>query len=141
MAVMSQTQAPGQAGRDYIPRPETVTQEYLRDILDGYYMVKWNTNKETVAAVKKWKDWPLVVRMPDVKHDFTVLIDEGMVQTVTEGVPERPRILAIMLSDTMQRIYYDETTAAIESIAGRIKIRGNEVERRRLLAAISYLTW
>ena len=27
-----------------------------------------------------WKDWPLVVRMPDVKHDFTVMIDEGVVQ-------------------------------------------------------------
>jgi hypothetical protein len=41
----------------------------------------------------------------------------------------------------MQRIYYDETTSAIEAISGRIKIRGNEVERRRLLAAISFLTW
>ncbi|MDT7781970.1 MAG: hypothetical protein QOF58_389, partial [Pseudonocardiales bacterium] len=30
---------------------------------------------------------------------------------------------------------------AIEAIAGRIKIRGNETERRRLLAAISFLTW
>lgn len=138
---MSQTHLPGQADRDYIPRPEAITQEYLRDILHGYYMVKWNTNKDTVAAVKKWKDWPLVVRMPDVKHDFTVMIDEGVVQGVTEGVPERPRILVIMLADTMQRIYYDETTAAIEAISGRIKIRGNEVERRRLLAAISYLTW
>ena len=138
---MSQIHVPGQADRDYIPRPADLTQEYLRDILEGYYMIKWNTNKETVAAVKKWQDWPLVVRMPDVKHDFTVMIDEGVVQRVTEGVPERPRILAIMLADTMQRIYYDETTAAIESIAGRIKIRGNEVERRRLLAAISYLTW
>ena len=138
---MSQTHVPGQADRDYIPRPADLTPEYLRDILEGYYMIKWNTNKETVAAVKKWQDWPLVVRMPDVKHDFTVMIDEGVVQRVTEGVPERPRILAIMLADTMQRIYYDETTAAIESIAGRIKIRGNEVERRRLLAAISYLTW
>ena len=46
-----------------------------------------------------------------------------------------------MLAETMQRIYYEETTAAIEAISGRIKIRGNEVERRRLLAAISFLTW
>jgi hypothetical protein len=46
-----------------------------------------------------------------------------------------------MLADTMQRIYYDETTSAIELIAGRIKVRGNETERRRMLAAISYLTW
>lgn len=138
---MSNTSLTGHSDRDYIPRPETVTQEYLRDILDGYYMLKWNTNKETVAAVKKWKNWPLVVRMPDVKHDFTVMIHEGAVQNVNEGVPERPRILVIMLSDTMQRIYYDETTSAIEAISGRIKIRGNEVERRRLLAAISYLTW
>jgi hypothetical protein len=104
-------------------------------------MAKWNPNKDTVAAVSRWKNWPLVVRMPDVQSDFTVLIDDGLVQKVTVGVPERPRILCIMLSETMQRIYYDETTAAIESIAGRIKIRGNEVERRRLLAAISFLTW
>jgi hypothetical protein len=129
------------AGREYIPRPETVTQDYLREILDAYYMAKWNPNKDTVAAVSRWKNWPLVVRMPDVQSDFTVLIDDGLVQKVTVGVPERPRILCIMLSETMQRIYYDETTAAIESIAGRIKIRGNEVERRRLLAAISFLTW
>jgi len=46
-----------------------------------------------------------------------------------------------MLAETMQRIYYDESTAAIELIAGRIKVRGNETERRRMLAAISYLTW
>lgn len=136
---MAAQQVPGD--QDHIPRPTAVTQEYLRDILDGYYGLKWNTNADTVAAVKKWKDWPLVVRMPDVKHDFTVMIDEGRVLSVTQGLPERPRILVIMLSDTMQRIYYDETTAAIEAIAGRIKIRGNEVERRHLLAAISYLTW
>lgn len=129
------------AGKQYIPRPESVTPEYLRDILDEYYLEKWNPNKDTVAAVSRWKDWPLVVRMPDVKKDFTIMIDGGVVQSVTEGLPERPRILCIMLAETMQRIYYDETTAAIESIAGRIKIRGNETERRRLLAAISFLTW
>jgi hypothetical protein len=136
-----QTEVPGQADYEYIPRPDAVTKVYLRDILDEYYMRKWNPNKDTVKAVKNWRDWPLVVRMPDVKEDFTILIDGGTVLSVTEGLPERPRILATMLSDTMQRIYYDETTAAIESIAGRIKIRGNETERRRMLAAISFLTW
>jgi alkyl sulfatase BDS1-like metallo-beta-lactamase superfamily hydrolase len=125
----------------YLPRPDEVTKDYLRDILDQYYIRKWNTNKDTVAAVKKWRDWPLVLRMPDVKEDFTVHIDEGAVTYVRPGLPDRPRILVIMLSETMQRIYYDETTAAIEAIAGRIKIRGNETERRRLLAAISFLTW
>ena len=129
------------ADRKLIPRPEKLTNEYLRDILDGYYMTKWNPNKDTVTAVVKWKDWPLVVRMPDVKQDFTVLVDRGVVQEVTVGLPERPRILCVMLAETMQRIYYEETTAAIESISGRIKIRGNEAERRRLLAAISFLTW
>lgn len=127
--------------KQHIARPETLTTEYLRDILDAYYMAKWNPNKDTVAAVAKWKDWPLVVRMPDVKKDFTIMIDNGVVQAVTVGIPDRPRILCVMLAETMQRIYYDETTAAIESIAGRIKIRGNETERRRLLAAISFLTW
>ena len=134
-------EATASGGYDYLPRPEAVTKEYLREILEQYYFHKWNTNKDTLVAVKKWRDWPLVVRMPDVKEDFTVLIDEGRVLSVATGLPERPRILATMLADTMQRIYYDETTAAIESIAGRIKIRGNEVERRRMLAAISYLTW
>ena len=70
-------QAQDSADRKFIPRPETVTTEYLRDILDGYYLMKWNPNKDTVAAVSKWKDWPLVVRMPDVKQDFTILIDRG----------------------------------------------------------------
>ncbi|MDN5932100.1 MAG: hypothetical protein L0I24_13715 [Pseudonocardia sp.] len=139
---MSQ-EAPVTGGKyyEYLPRPETPTKDYLREILEQYYLHKWNQNKDTVAAVKKWRDWPLVVRMPDVHEDFTVMIDEGRVLHVVTGLPERPRILAVMLSETMQRIYYDETTAAIESIAGRIKIRGNETERRRLLAAISYLTW
>ena len=137
---MSQ-QAQDSTDKEYLPRPEKVTTEYLRDILDGYYMAKWNPNKDTVSAVSKWKDWPLVVRMPDVKVDFTILIDHGVVQSVTVGLPERPRILCVMLAETMQRIYYEETTAAIEAISGRIKIRGNEVERRRLLAAISFLTW
>lgn len=137
----NEVQAPGQGGPGYIPRPEDVTSKYMRDVLDGYYSLKWNTNKDTVKSVKNWRDWPLVVRMPDIKEDFTVHINEGTVLYVKEGLPERPRILCVMLSDTMQRIYYDETTAAIEAIAGRIKIRGNEAERRRLLAAISFLTW
>lgn len=128
---------PGQ----YLPRPETITSDYMRDVLDEYYANKWNGNPDTVAAVVTWRNWPLVVRMPDLKQDFTVLIDDGVVQKVAIGVPERPRILTVMLADTMQRIYYDETTSAIEAISGRIKIRGNEVERRRLLAAISFLTW
>ncbi|MGD9990625.1 hypothetical protein [Pseudonocardia sp.] len=125
----------------YLPRPDTITADYMRDVLDEYYAKKWNANPDTVAAVSSWRNWPLVVRMPDLKQDFTVLIDDGVVQKVDIGLPERPRILTVMLADTMQRIYYDETTSAIESISGRIKIRGNEVERRRLLAAISFLTW
>ena len=130
---------PAQDGR--IPRPAAVDRDYLLQILDGYYMNKWNPNEDTVKAVKNWRDWPMVVRMPDVKEDFTVMIDEGRVVGVKEGLPKTARILVVMLSDTMQRIYYDESTAAIEAIAGRIKIRGNETERRRMLAAISYLTW
>ena len=134
----SSTADPGYA---YIPKPEVATAEYLQQVLEAYYMRKWNPNKDTVAAVKSWRDWPMVVRMPNVPHDFTVMIHEGLVIGVTSGLPENPRILSVMLSDTMQRIYYDETTSAIETIAGRVKIRGNETERRRMLAAISYLTW
>ena len=133
---MSQTKS-----YDYVPKPEAVTPDYVRDILEQYYMRKWNPNKDTVTAVKTWRDWPMVVRMPDLQKDFTVMIDLGAVQTVTHGSPEKLRIMTIMLSDTMQRVYYDETTSAIELIAGRIKVRGNETERRRMLAAISYLTW
>ena len=130
-----------QTAYEYLPRPAELTSDYLREILDQYYVRKWNTNTDTVTAVKKWRDWPMVVRMPDAGNDFTVMIDEGRVQSVTLGLPKEPRILLIMLGETMQRVYYDETTSAIETIAGRIKIRGNETERRRLLAAISYLTW
>ncbi len=130
-----------EASYEYITRPEKVSIDYLRDILDQYYMRKWNPNKDTVTAVKSWRDWPMIVRMPDVQQDFTVMINEGQVLSVSPGLAPQPRILAVMLSETMQRIYYDETTAAIETIAGRIKIRGNETERRRMLAAISYLTW
>lgn len=126
---------------EHVPRPNVVTQEYLLSILDQYYVHKWNTNKDTVAAVKSWRDWPMVMRMPDVHEDFTIMVNEGQVISVVPGLPKEPRILTTMLSDTMMRIYYDETTSAIEAIAGRIKIRGNETERRRLLAAISYLTW
>jgi hypothetical protein len=126
---------------EYLPRPEAATPEYLLGILDQYYIHKWNTNKDTVIAVKSWCDWPMVLRMPDVRQDFTIMVNEGKVTAVSAGIPKDPRILITMLSETMMRIYYDETTSAIEAIAGRIKIRGNETERRRLLAAISYLTW
>jgi hypothetical protein len=126
---------------EYLPKPETVDAVFMRDVLDQYYLRKWNPNKDTVISVKSWRDWPMIVRMPDLQKDFTVMIDQGMVTEVTNGQAPNPRILTIMLADTMQRIYYDETTSAIELIAGRIKVRGNETERRRMLAAISYLTW
>ena len=130
-----------QPGIDYLPKPEVITPDFMRDLMDAYYMRKWNPNKDTVTAVRSWRDWPMVVRMPDLQKDFTVMIDNGLVTRVAVGLPAQPRILSIMLAETMQRVYYDETTAAIETIAGRIKIRGNETERRRMLAAISYLTW
>jgi hypothetical protein len=129
------------ASYDYLPKPEVTTGDFMRDVLDQYYLRKWNPNKDTVISVKSWKDWPMIVRMPDLQKDFTVMIHEGLVQEVTNGQAPQPRILTIMLAETMQRIYYDETTSAIELIAGRIKVRGNETERRRMLAAISYLTW
>jgi hypothetical protein len=129
------------AAYEYLPKPTDVTVDYMREVMDQYYMRKWNPNKDTVISVKSWRDWPMIVRMPDIQKDFTVLIDEGKVLSVALGQAENPRILCIMLSETMQRIYYDESTAAIELIAGRIKVRGNETERRRMLAAISYLTW
>jgi hypothetical protein len=129
------------AAYEYLPKPTVVTVDYMREVMDQYYMRKWNPNKDTVISVKSWRDWPMIVRMPDIQKDFTVLIDEGKVLSVALGQAENPRILCIMLSETMQRIYYDESTAAIELIAGRIKVRGNETERRRMLAAISYLTW
>jgi hypothetical protein len=126
---------------EYLPKPDKATPEFMQQVLDQYYVRKWNPNKDTVTAVKSWRDWPMVVRMPDIQTDYTVMIDEGRVLNVRIGLPEQPRILSIMLAETMQRIYYDETTSAIELIAGRIKVRGNETERRRMLAAISYLTW
>jgi len=126
---------------DYLPKPDQASAGFMQQVLDQYYERKWNPNKDTVAAVKSWRDWPMVVRMPDIQTDYTVMIDEGRVLSVRPGLPEQPRILSIMLAETMQRIYYDETTSAIELIAGRIKVRGNETERRRMLAAISYLTW
>jgi hypothetical protein len=126
---------------EYLPKPEKATPEFMQQVLDQYYIRKWNPNKDTVTAVKSWRDWPMVVRMPDIQTDYTVMIDEGRVLSVKIGLPEQPRILSIMLAETMRRIYYDETTSAIELIAGRIKVRGNETERRRMLAAISYLTW
>lgn len=129
------------ASYEYLKKPDVVTSDFMRDVLDQYYMRKWNPNKETVISVKSWRDWPMIVRMPDLQKDFTVMIDLGIVTEVTNGQAPNPRILTIMLAETMQRIYYDETTSAIELIAGRIKVRGNETERRRMLAAISYLTW
>ena len=126
---------------EYLPKPDKTTPDFMREVLDQYYVRKWNPNKDAVIAVKSWCDWPMVVRMPDIQTDYTVMIDEGRVLSVGVGLPAQPRILSIMLAETMQRIYYDETTSAIELIAGRIKVRGNETERRRMLAAISYLTW
>jgi hypothetical protein len=125
---------------EYLPKPDKTTVEFMKQVLEQYYIRKWNPNEDTVKAVKSWRDWPMVVRMPDIQTDYTVMIDEGKVLSVKVGLPDLPRILTIMLAETMQRIYYDETTSAIELIAGRIKVRGNETERRRLLAAISYLT-
>jgi hypothetical protein len=129
------------SGDRHIARPEVVTVDYLRDILDDYFQGTWNQTRGTVAAVSRWRDWPLAIRVPDVGADFTAHIDEGMVRSVTVGLPERPRILCIVDTGTLLRIYYEETAAAIECIAGRIKVRGNELERRRLLAAMSFLTW
>ena len=126
---------------EYLPKPEKIDAHFMRDVLDQYYLRKWNPNKDTVISVKSWRDWPMIVRMPDLQQDFTVMIDQGLVTQVSNGQAPNPRILTIMLADTMQRIYYDETPSAIELIAGRIKVRGNETERRRMLAAISYLTW
>ena len=126
---------------DYIEKQEVVTPEFMLNVIEQYYDRKWNTNKDTVAAVKSWKNWPMVVRMPDINKDYTVMIHEGVVIGCSIGLPKEPRILTTMLAETMQRIYYDESTAAIELIGGRIKVRGNETERRRMLAAISYLTW
>lgn len=132
---------PDADGRRLIPRPRVVSPAYLRDILDHYCATKWNPNVGAVTAISHWKAWPLVVRMPDVKTDFHLLIDDGLVRSVSEGLPERPRILCALQAETMQRIYYGETTAATESQAGRITVRGNETERRSLLVAFSHLTW
>ncbi len=126
---------------EYIPKQDVITPEFMLQVIEQYYDRKWNTNKDTVIAVKSWTNWPMVVRMPDISKDYTVMINEGIVTSCSFGVPKEPRILTTMLADTMQRIYYDESTAAIELIGGRIKVRGNETERRRMLAAISYLTW
>ena len=135
------SQPGGSSGDRHIARPEVVTVDYLRDILDDYCRDTWNRTRGTVAAVSRWRDWALAVRVRDAGADFTVHIDEGVVHSVTVGLPERPRILCSLDAETLQRIYYEETAAAIECIAGRIKVRGNELERRRLLTAMSFLTW
>lgn len=132
--------APELGENEYLPRSEA-TPDYMRDILAHYYHRKWNTNNDVLQTLKSWKNWPMMIRMPDIQQDFEVHVHEGPVEWVRIGAPKEPRILVIMLTETMQRLYYDETTAAIETIAGRIKIRGNETEKRRLLAAISFLTW
>lgn len=126
---------------ELLARPDVITAEHMLEVLLHYYEHRWNANEDVLKTLKNWRGWPIVVRMPDLGVDYTVVIEEGRVQSVTVGTPAKARLLVVMLSDTMHRIYYDETTAAVESIAGRVKIKGNETERRRMLAAISYLTW
>jgi hypothetical protein len=127
--------------RPLLARPDVITSEHMLEVMLDYYDRKWNANSDVLKTLRNWKQWPIVVRMPDLGVDYTIVIEAGRVIEVTIGTPPKARLLVVMLSETMQRIYYEETTAAIESIAGRVKIRGNETERRRLLAAISHLTW
>ncbi len=122
-------------------RAETVTPEHMLDVMRDYYEHKWNINDDVLKTLRNWHEWPIVVRMPDLSVDYTVVIEGGRVTEVNLGTPAKARLLVVMLSETMNRVYYEETTAAIESIAGRVKIKGNETERRRMLAAISHLTW
>jgi hypothetical protein len=129
------------AGKRCIRRPQTVTVEYLRDVLEAYCLGTWNQNPHTVAAAWGRRECALVVRLPDVPADFTVLVDNGVVRSVAVGLPPRPRISCVVSADTLLRLYHQETAAAIECIAGRITVRGNEFERRRLLAVMSFLTW
>ena len=124
-----------------VQRAEERTPEYMHALLSAYYDDKWNVNDSVLKTLVKWRDWPIVVRMPDISADYTVMIDEGRVTNIEIGKPAQARLLVVMNSQTQEKIYFEETTAAIEAIAGRIKIRGNETERRRMLAAISYLTW
>lgn len=138
--MQNQSNEPG-AGKSYLPRPERITAEFMTELLSDYYQRKWNTNESTVKMVARWKNWPVMLRMPDIMADFTVMIDDGRVASVTPGTPDRPRIMSTLLAETMVRIYYEETTMAIEAIAGRVKVRGDETEKRRLLGALSYLTW
>ena len=126
---------------ELLPRPDVVTVEHMLQVLLHYYEHKWNANEDVLKTLRNWREWPIVVRMPDLGVDYTVVVEEGRVEGVTVGTPAKARLLVVMVSDTMHRIYYEETTAAIESIAGRVKIKGNETERRRMLAAISHLTW
>ena len=126
---------------ELLARPDVMTAEHMLEVLRHYYEHRWNGNKDVLKTLRNWRGWPVVIRMPDLAVDYTVVIEEGRVESVTPGTPAKARLLVVMLSETMNRIYYEETTAAIESIAGRVKIKGNETERRRMLAAISYLTW
>jgi hypothetical protein len=113
----------------------------MLDVLRDYYDRKWNANTDVLKTLRNWRGYPWVVRLPDLTVDYTVSVDGGRVTGVEIGTPPKARLLVVMLSQTLDRIYYEETTAAIEAIAGRIKIKGNETERRRMLAAISHLTW
>jgi hypothetical protein len=115
--------------------------ERMHRIMWRYYQRKWNPNSGTISTLRDWWDWPMLVRMPDIAQDFTVHIDGGPVYGVSEGITAEPKIMVFMLSETFVKINNDTSTAAIESIAGRIKIRGFEPERRRLTAALSFLTW
>ncbi|MBS1888193.1 MAG: hypothetical protein JSU06_13490 [Actinobacteria bacterium] len=124
-----------------LQKADEMSPEYMLALLSGYYEEKWNVNESVLKTLAKWRDWPVVVRVPDLGADFTVMIDEGRVVSIEHGKPAQARILVVMAAGTQEKIYFEETTAAIEAIAGRIKIRGNETERRRMLAAISYLTW
>ncbi len=126
---------------ELLARPDVMTAEHMLEVLKHYYEYRWNGNKDVLKTLRNWRGWPVVIRMPDLAVDYTVVIEEGRVESVSPGTPAKARLLVVMLSETMNRIYYEETTAAIESIAGRVKIKGNETERRRMLAAISYLTW
>jgi hypothetical protein len=127
--------------RGLLPRRDGTTPEHMLEVMIDYYERKWNVNADVLKTLRNWREWPVVVRMPDLGVDYTIVIEEGQVTNVSLGTPPKARLLIVMLSQTMLRVYYEETTAAIESIAGRVKIKGNETERRRMLAAISHLTW
>jgi len=111
----------------------------LESLLD--FKKRFNDNEKVKLLLSKW-DRCIVVSSDDVSEKYCIIINKGIVESVTEGSDEEGNVVITLkaVNNVLVDIFTGNTNPATAFLNGNLEVWGDDMDKIKL-DALSLLLW